>query len=249
MATFRKAAERDMAADPHGNRYLPTIMGPDGKKQSAADAASGPSCTPSIPGRSSPRTIPLVQGNMAMLRATKQQGLVFGTGWDAEGIWTYAASFYGHAVLWQGNGREAAEVLYDYANHAAPVRVWREEQRPLGKGGHEVGDMPHNWASAEFIRLTTHLIELDRGDELHLLEGLPRAWLGPGMTTRLAGVPTPFGPLHLSVKVDDAGKTAALEFKPLAANCKAVVVHLPDGTTRRLPATQSGAATFPVVKP
>ena len=33
--------------------------------------------------------------------------------------------------------------------------------------------MPHNWASAEFIRLVIHLLALDRGDELHLLEGFP----------------------------------------------------------------------------
>ena len=51
--------------------------------------------------------------------------------------------------------------------------------------------MPHNWASAEFIRLATHLIELDRGSELHLLEGFPPAWYGPGLVTRLAGVATP----------------------------------------------------------
>ena len=39
--------------------------------------------------------------------------------------------------------------------------------------------MPHNWASAEFIRLTVHLLALDRGDELHLLEGLPPSGSGP----------------------------------------------------------------------
>ena len=90
---------------------------------------------------------------MAMLRATKVEGMVFDTGWMKDGIWTYFASFYGHAALWMGHGDEAAQVLYDFANHAVPTRVWREEQKPLGKGIEEVGDMPHNWASAEFIRL------------------------------------------------------------------------------------------------
>ncbi|MGD0041398.1 MAG: hypothetical protein ABSE84_13415 [Isosphaeraceae bacterium] len=51
-----------------------------------------------------------------------------------EGIWTYFASFYGHAVLWNGQGQEAAQVLYDFARHASPPRVWREEQKPVGKG-------------------------------------------------------------------------------------------------------------------
>ena len=90
------------------------------------------------------------------------------------------------------------------------------EGEPFSK----VGDMPHNWASAEFIRLAVHLLALDRGDELHLLEGFPREWAGPGMITRLRGVATPFGPLHLTVQADRQGKHATLTVKPLAANCQ-----------------------------
>ena len=134
-----------------------------------------------------------------------------------------------------GSGRatasKAAQVLYAYANHAAPVLDWREEQSLRGEPYKKVGDMPHNWASAEFIRLAVHLLELDRGDELHLLEGMPAQWLGPGMTTRLKGVATPFGPLHLTVQVSKDGRTATLDVQPLAANCKSVVVHRPDGGT------------------
>ena len=62
-----------------------------------------------------------------------------------------------------------------------------------------IGDMPHNWASAELIRLTIHLLALDRGDEMHLLEGFPRECAGPGMLTRLSVVATPFGSLDLTV--------------------------------------------------
>jgi hypothetical protein len=225
MATFRKTAQRDMASDPFGNRYLPTVMGEAGKKH-LPQRGQWAFLHAVYPGQIFAQDDPLVQGNLAMLRATKQQGLVFGTGWDAEGIWTYAASFYGHAVLWQGEGQEAAQVLYDYANHAAPVRVWREEQRPVGKGAHEVGDMPHNWASAEFVRLTTHLIELDRGNELHLFEGLPREWAQPGMRTKLNAVATPFGPLTLQLEIAADGKSARLAVQPLdAARCKRIVVH------------------------
>ena len=122
MAAFRKAAARDMATDPQGNRYLPTVMGEAGKKQ-LPQRGQWAFLHAVYPGQIFAKDDPLVVGNLAMLRATKRQGLVFGTGWDAEGIWTYAASFYGHAVLWEGEGREAAQVLYDYANHAAPVRV------------------------------------------------------------------------------------------------------------------------------
>ena len=81
------------------------------------------------------------------------------------GIWNYFASFYGHAWLWQGEGQKAAAVLYAYANHASPLYAWIEEQGLSDQPIRENGDMPHNWASAEFIRLTVHLLALDRGEK------------------------------------------------------------------------------------
>jgi len=245
-ATYRKAAARDTLKDPFGNAYVPTMMG--NIDQHVPARGQWAFCHAVYPGQVFPKDDALLEGQLAMLRATKVQGMVYDTGWMKEGIWTYFASFYAHAQLWQGRGREAAQVLYDFARHASPTRVWREEQKPVGKGGEEVGDMPHNWASAEFIRLATHLLELDRGDELHLLEGFPHEWAGPGMVTRLNGVLTPFGPLDMTVQADKDGKTATLEVKPLAANCKAIVVHLPDGGTKQLSALQGGTVTFPVEK-
>ena len=115
-------------------------------------------------------------------------------------------------------------MLIDFGRHASPTRVWREEQKPVGKGDDEVGDMPHNWASAEFIRLTTHLLEMDRGDELHLFEGLPASWVRPGMETRLNGVATPFGPLVLTLRVSRDGRSARLQVNSLRAS--KIVVHL-----------------------
>ncbi len=93
--------------------------------------------------------------------------------------------------------------------------------------------MPHNWASAEFIRLCTHLIELDRGNELHLFEGLPREWAAPGMVTRLNGVLTPFGPLHLELRVAGDGRSARLVMPGLTGpHPDKIVVHL-NGLTGR----------------
>jgi hypothetical protein len=223
MAAFRKAAARDMRTDPHGHRYLPIRM--DG--QDLPQRGQWAFCHAVYPGQIFVQDDPLVAGNMAMLKATEREGMVYGTGWDATGIWNYFASFYGHACLWQGKGREAAQVLYAYANHAAPVLVWREEQSLKGAKYKKVGDMPHNWASAEFIRLTIHLLALDRGDELHLFEGLPAEWTKPGMVTKLTGIATPFGRLTLELKIAADGKTARLRVEPLTdAACKKIVVYL-----------------------
>jgi hypothetical protein len=96
-----------------------------------------------------------------------------------------------------------------------------------GEKFRKVGDMPHNWASAEFIRLTVHLLALDRRDELHLFEGLPVEWTKPGMVMKLNGIATPFGKLTLELKTSADGKTAKLHIEPLAdASCRKIIVHL-----------------------
>jgi hypothetical protein len=229
LAAFRGAAARDTLHDPAGNAYIPTMM--RDLDHHLPQRGQWAFCHAIYPGQVFSPDDPLALSQMAMLRATKRQGLVFDTGWMHGGIWTYFASFYGHAALWQGEGREAAEVLYDFARHASPVRVWREEQKPVGEGADEVGDMPHNWASAEFLRLAVHLIELDRGDELHLLEGFPREWAGPGKTTRLNGVLTPFGPLQLEVASAHDGMPVHVSMKQLTARPPSrIVLHL-DGLT------------------
>ena len=246
MAAFRKAAARDLRSDAHGNRCLPILMGEEGSKE-LPQRGQWAFCHAVYPGEVFAQDDPLVAGNLAMLEATEREGMVCGTGWDAAGIWNYFGSFYGHAWLWEGNGPKAAQVLTAFANHAAPTLVWREEQSLRGEKFRKVGDMPHNWASAEFIRLTIHLLALDRGNELHLLEGLPREWMGPGMVTRLKGVATPFGPLDLTVRTDKAGRKATVSVKPLGANCRAIVVHLPDAGTKRIAPQRGGSLTFPVI--
>jgi hypothetical protein len=243
-ATFRQAAARDLRKDSHGNNYVPIFMANEGSE--LPQRAQWTFCHAVYPGQIFAKDDPLVASTMAMLEATERQGMVCGTGWDAAGIWNYFASFYGHAWLWQGNGRKAAQVLTAFANHAAPTLVWREEQSLKGEPFKKVGDMPHNWASAEFIRLTVHLLALDRGDELHLLEGFPREWAAPGMVTRLDGVATPFGPLHLEVKADKKGESVTVSVKPVAGNCHAVVAHLPDGGTRTISPQKGGSVAFPI---
>ncbi|MFA7343353.1 MAG: hypothetical protein WC003_03515 [Terrimicrobiaceae bacterium] len=223
-ASFRKAAKRDMKDDPHGNQYLPILMA-DAMNE-VPQRAQWSFCHAVYPGMLFEKGDPLVEGNLSMLRATKAEGMVLGTGWVKDGIWTYFASFYGHALLWEGHGREAAESLYDFANHAAPNMAWREEQMPQGKGDQEFGDMPHNWASAEFIRLVVHSIALDRGEELHLCEGLPREWVFPGAVVSLRGIATPFGELALELSISDEGNSAKLSVNKLTGSpCAKIVFH------------------------
>jgi hypothetical protein len=207
--TFRHAAKRDMKKDAAGNPYLPVLM--TDNRALLPQKAQWAFLHAVFPGRVFVPGDPLVEGNLAMLKSAECEGLVIDTGWLDNGIWNYFGSFYGHALLWTGRGREAASKLYAMANHAAPTLVWREEQSVRGAEPFEVvGDMPHNWASAEMIRLVRHLIVLERGSALHLFEGLPQAWTKPGMRTKLEGVATEFGPITLELNVAQDGKTADL---------------------------------------
>jgi len=241
-ATFRRAAERDMRSDSHGNSFLPIRMRDD--ENVAPPKAQWAFLHAVFPGKVFGTEDPLVRGNLAMLESAEREGLVFGTGWLSEGIWNYFGSFYGHAWLWIGRGQKAARTLYAFANHASPLLVWREEHMPLGKGEQVCGDMPHNWASAEFIRLVRHLLVLERGDELHLFEGLPANWTQPGMTIRLRDILTEFGPMSLELRVSDDGSTATLRLDaPTRSIPSRIVLHL-DGWSGRTGTVELPTAGF-----
>jgi hypothetical protein len=226
-AMFRLAAERDTKTDEHGNRYVPIRMSQEGNAAKSPPKAQWAFLHAVFPGKVFPAGDPLVKGNMAVLEGAECQGLIRDTGWTPHGIWTYCGSFYAHAWLWNDDGQKAAQTLYDFANHASPLLVWREEQMPVGEGDRICGDMPHNWASAEFIRLVRHLIALERGDELHLLEGVPPAWIVPGKSVRFKDVLTEFGPISLELRTAADGREAVLTLDPPRRDPpKRIVLHL-----------------------
>lgn len=230
-AVFRAACARETLKDSHGNAYVPVMMANAGHY--SPQKAQWAFCMAVYPGQIFGRDDSLVAGQLAMLHDSEVEGLVCDTGGLKYGLWVYFASLLAHAQLWVGQSHEAARSLYAFVNHACPTRVWVEEQMPVGQGAAVMGDMPHNWSSAEFIRLVTHLIELDRGSELHLLEGFPREWSGPGMVTRLNGAQTPFGVLSLEVRVSEDGRSAQVKMgKLLGDRPSRVVLHLKGLTGR-----------------
>lgn len=151
-----------------------------------------------------------------------RQGLPANTGWmHDQGVWTYGGTFYGLVWLYAGEPEKAVDYLYAFANHAAPNRAWREEQAFADTRSAEfLGDMPHSWAAAEFVRHVRSLLAFERGDDLELLPALPEEWL-PAADEELAleGTPTRFGPVDLRLsRVDDGageatGDTAGEEYR------------------------------------
>lgn len=223
MATFRTAASKDLIQDVKGNTYLPVVQGNGDNHE--PQRGQWAFCHSVYPGGIYEPEDPIVCGNMDMLRDAMIEGVVIDTGWMSGGLWPYFSSFYAHALLWMGRGSEVPQVLYDFANHSSPTLVWREEQKPQGKGYEEVGDMPHNWASGEFLRMVIHMLQLDRGDELHLLQGYPAKWSAPGLTTHLQGIRTPFGKIDLLIEGVMEGVRIRLDFADPNHLPRRIVVH------------------------
>ncbi len=246
---FDKARNRDKLLDSKGNVYVPVTMYNDEGLVPQADIAGNITFPikmvkeqPQLPQRGCwtflqsiypgeifSKNDTLMLGTLHMLDGTVREGLILGSAWLAHGIWTYLGGMYAEAHLWLGDSKKAVSIMYVFANHASPMLDWVEEQYPVGEqlGESYGGDMPHNWASAELIRLVRNLMILGKGKELDLLEGMPSSWAEPGKVTRLQNISTSFGDVNLTVKVDDDGSMAHVTFDLNAREIpEKIVVHL-----------------------
>lgn len=223
--TFQTAADRDRKPDPHGNICLPIRMADNENKP--VQKAQWAFLHAIYPGMLFQKNNPIVTGNMAMLKTVELEGIILNTGWVENGLWGYFGSFYAHAWLWLGDGEKAARTLYAFGNHATPTLLWREEHMPHGAGDAHCGDMPHNWASAELIRLVRHSLVLERGSEMHLFEAVPKTWIYPGARITLTDMVTEFGPMSLDFRVAADGRSADLNFQPsFRENPTRCILHL-----------------------
>ncbi len=204
---FLRYADRDRKVTPEGIPYLPMIMVPNdyNRPQSATWALA----QAMYPGEVFPPEHELVRDLLHLLDSIDdEQGLPIETGWiHDQAIWSYSAMFYAQVWLYAGRGDKAVDYLYAFANHASPARVWREEHTLTSSHSSEYcGDMPHNWGSAEFIRLVRNLLILEKAGGLELLAGLPPEWLPrEGMDLVLEDSPTRYGLVSLRLSaVGDA---------------------------------------------
>src|SRR5690606_37836366 len=77
-------------------------------------------------------------------------------------------------------------------NHWAEV-VWRDPKLPKF-----IGDMPHAWIGAEFVRAVRALYVYERESDqaLVLAAGIPKAWLDGGGEVGVKRLPTWYGTLN-----------------------------------------------------
>jgi len=159
---------------------------------------------------------PVVQELLQLLDSVDDtEGIPENTGWETHNaLWGYSAMFYGEDWLYANHPEKAVDYLYAFANHASPGRVWREEQALHGTQSEEMcGDMPHNWGSAEFIRLTRNLLVMERQGSLEILAGLPAEWLPTNdCALELEQTPTKYGRVSIKLSKEE-GKYELMYFR------------------------------------
>jgi hypothetical protein len=204
-----ECADRDIRETDDGLPYLPMNMVE--REYDRPQTATASLAIPASTGEVFPPDSRYVQNLLALLATIDdRQGLPENVGWmHDQGIFTYAGALYGQLYLYAGDGEKAADYLYAFANHAAPSRVWREEQAFRDCHSAEfTGDMPHNWASVEFIRLVRAFVLTEHRGDVELLRGLPEEWLPTDEPLVLESTPTRYGRYDVRLAADETGTQA-----------------------------------------
>jgi hypothetical protein len=223
---FLQAARREMVRHAEGFEYLPMLAHEDASTQDAdpwkrprPQSAQWALSHAIFPGLVFAPDDPIVLGHVALLQSCSREDIPAETGWLwHESVWNYNASFAAHVYLWAGLKDWARRTVTGFLNHASPLYCWREEQ-PLQTAlvGQDWGDMPHNWASAECVRYLRHMLVLEDGLRLRLLEGTDAFESKAGATYILEHTPTRFGRVNLDVQpVDGGARNATFEREPSA---------------------------------
>lgn len=217
LQAMRTAAEQEMVTHPAGFRYLPMLAKGDPSLQDddpwnrpRPQSAQWALSHAIFPGLLFDANDPIVRGHIALMQWCTREEIPAETGWTHhEGVWNYGASFAAHVYLWAGLAQWAQSTFTGFLNHASPLYCWREEQ-PLQNAliSGIVGDMPHNWASAECIRFLRHMLVLEDGQALRLLAGITPAVLQSRTPWELVQSPTRFG--RVSVRLEPSGHSWAL---------------------------------------
>ncbi len=206
-AGFETAAKREMIQHPSGFTFLPMVLREDSAWQRdewsrpRPQAAQWALSHAIYPGVVFDPAHPVVRGHIDLMKWCSQEDVPAETGWlPHEGLWTYNAAFAAHAYLWAGEHEWARRTFHGFLNHASPLYCWREEQPLRGSlvAGY-VGDMPHNWASAECVLYLRHMLALEDGSRLRLLEGIGAPEMSMREPFRLKNTPTRFGPVSLEL--------------------------------------------------
>ncbi|MGI8906239.1 MAG: hypothetical protein ACR2IE_07095 [Candidatus Sumerlaeaceae bacterium] len=219
---FDAAAKQEMRRHPSGFEYLHMLMKedelwtePDEWYQPRPQSAQWALSHAIAPGNVFAADDPVTQGHIRLMQACTKEDVPVETGWSPhQGVWTYNAAFVAQVYLWAGMPEWAHRTFAGFLNHATSLYTWKEEQPLRGSfTGALIGDMPHNWASAECIRYLRHMLALEDGVKLRLLAGITDSELSYDSSYSITESPTRFGRVSLRLAPQNSGKSWRLEFR------------------------------------
>jgi hypothetical protein len=220
---------------PNGFDYVPMLMKDDPRwaekdvrKQPRPQVAQIYMSQAIYPGQFFAKDHPLSNYHLALMKAVVQEDIPAETGWMTDkAVWAYNAAVTAQMYLYLGQPDWARKTFIGFLNHASPLLAWREEQSLQSVPDPSyVGDMPHNWASAECIRYMRHMLILEELNALRLLEGLAEGDMKLQLPFRLTYSPTRFGRITLALEPLDAKRwqltfrrEGELEYSVRVENC------------------------------
>ncbi len=206
---FTMTARTEMIQDPRGFSYVPMLMKED-PQWKTEDPAKRPKPQSAqiylsqliYPGMLLTRDHAIVKGHTALMNAVTKEEIPAETGWLKEdAVWTYNAAVLATTYLWLKQPEEARRAFLGFLNHASPLYAWREEQSLRGvKDPKYIGDMPHNWASAECIRYLRHALVLEDEKDLRLLQGVALQDLAEKKPFGITSTPTRWGKVSINLE-------------------------------------------------
>lgn len=217
LGFFHKSIKRDARKDEFGNWSIPVIVGQK-IGEDVPMRAQWVFLEGMIHGGNR-QILPdsLGKGTINMLSAHLVQGLPVSVGFMTGGIWSVFGDLYADALIYDHQPEKALDAIYATANHATPVGTWVEEQMPKDKPARTIGDMPHIWGSAVYIRALIHSLMYEDGKDLRLLAAVAPEWIKPKATLALNDVYSMFGKINLQIKVSQDGKDCVIQLKPLGS--------------------------------
>lgn len=172
---------------------------------------------------------PRIAASLEEVRERHGGGFAEGTirwlGWP-DAIHPYMSSYSTMSSLIRGDHEQFVEDFYWYllhttATHAFPEGIFFKRRFAWSH------TIPHVTGASNYAYLLRHMLVHERGDELHLMLGVPDSWLEAGKHIRVERAPTHFGLLSLTVTGTQDGVRIELD-APQRERPERIVLHLPE---------------------
>ena len=150
---------------------------------------------------------PLVNGLLTRMEREEKQGLPTNVAWaGTAGVWPGEAMNMAETYLLRGNVQQTVDMMLAALNHTYTTDVFKEEilvdvtlpracETPHSKHTdmQGTGDQPEAWGSANYINLLRDMLLREQDGTVHLMAGLPSAWIIPGQSVRVNRAPVTSG--------------------------------------------------------